>query len=38
MGGARIAYLIIYEIHETRDGIIVLGVFHGAQDWQERLK
>jgi toxin ParE1/3/4 len=31
-------YLIIYEIHETRDEITVLGVFHGAQDWQERLK
>ena len=34
----RSPYLIIYEIDDARDEIIVLGVFHGAQDWQSELK
>jgi toxin ParE1/3/4 len=25
-------YIIVYEVHENRDELVVLGVFHGAQD------
>jgi toxin ParE1/3/4 len=30
------SYVIIYEIHEEREEVVVLGVFHGAQD-RERM-
>ncbi len=31
-------YIIVYEADEAHDAIIVIGVFHGAQDWHERVK
>ncbi len=31
-------YLMIHEGDEARDEIVILGVFHGAQDWQSELK
>jgi addiction module RelE/StbE family toxin len=31
-------YLIVYEVDEPNAEIRVLGVFHGAQDWQEKSK
>jgi len=34
----RSPYLIIYEVDQAADEILVIGVFHGAQDWQENLK
>ena len=34
----RSPYLIVYEVDEARGEIVVIGAFHGAQDWQERLK
>lgn len=33
----RLPYIVVYEAHEVRDEIIVIAVFHGAQDWHERL-
>ena len=29
-------YIIVYEVHEERDEIVVLSVFHGAQDRDDR--
>jgi addiction module RelE/StbE family toxin len=34
----RLPYIVVYEVHEDRGGVIVVAVFHGAQDWEERLK
>jgi toxin ParE1/3/4 len=31
-------YLLVYEIVAEREEIWVLGVFHGAQNWQNRLE
>jgi toxin ParE1/3/4 len=31
-------YLIVYEVQDASNEIVILGVFHGAQNWQERLK
>lgn len=30
-------YILVYEIDDARGDITVLGVFHGAQDWPDRL-
>lgn len=32
----RLPYIAIYEIHAEREGIIVVGVVHGAQDREEQ--
>jgi len=33
MGGARVAYIIVYETGVADpDEVLILGVFHGAQD------
>jgi plasmid stabilization system protein ParE len=29
-------YVIVYRAEPSTDEIVVLGVFHGAQDWQNR--
>jgi plasmid stabilization system protein ParE len=29
-------YIIVYEVHEERDEIVVLSIFHGAQDREDR--
>lgn len=34
----RLPYIVVYEVHEDRGEVIVIAVFHGAQDWEERLK
>ncbi len=34
----RLPYIVVYEVHEQRDEVIIAAVFHGAQDWEERLK
>jgi plasmid stabilization system protein ParE len=31
-------YLLVYEVDEANAEIVVLAVFHGAQDWQNRVK
>jgi toxin ParE1/3/4 len=33
----RLPYVVIYEVHEERGEVIVIAVFHGAQDWETRL-
>ena len=30
-------YLVIYQFREAEEEILILGVFHGAQDWQSEL-
>jgi plasmid stabilization system protein ParE len=30
----RTPYIIVYQIDRGRQEIVVLGVFHGSQDWQ----
>ena len=34
----RLPYVVVYEVHEERGEVIVIAVFHGAQDWEARLK
>ena len=34
----RLPYIVVYEVDENRDEVIVIAVFHGAQDWEARLK
>jgi toxin ParE1/3/4 len=34
----RLPYIVVYEVHEDRDEVVVIAVFHGAQDWETRLK
>jgi plasmid stabilization system protein ParE len=34
----RSPYLIVYEADHTRGEVIIVGVFHGAQDWEDRSK
>lgn len=34
----RLPYIVVYEVHEERSEVIVIAVFHGAQDWEARLK
>ena len=34
----RLPYIVVYEVHEDRDEVIVVAVFHGAQDWETQLK
>ena len=34
----RLPYIVVYEVHEERDVIVVIAVFHGPQDWDARLK
>jgi len=31
-------YLIVYQVDPINDEILVLAVFHGAQDWRSQLK
>jgi toxin ParE1/3/4 len=30
----RLPYIVVYEVNEARDEVIVIAVFHGAQDWR----
>src|SRR5688572_9138715 len=34
----RLPYIVVYEVHEDTGEVIVIAVFHGAQDWEARLK
>jgi toxin ParE1/3/4 len=34
----RLPYIVVYEVHEERGEVVVIAVFHGAQDWATRLK
>ena len=34
----RLPYIVVYEVLEDRGEVIVIAVFHGAQDWEARLK
>jgi addiction module RelE/StbE family toxin len=34
----RLPYIVIYEVSEASDEVIVIAVFHGAQDWERRLQ
>ena len=34
----RLPYIAVYEVHDERGEVIVIAVFHGAQDWEARLK
>jgi toxin ParE1/3/4 len=34
----RLPYMVVYEVDEDRNEVIVIAVFHGAQDWRARLK
>jgi toxin ParE1/3/4 len=34
----RLPYIVVYEVHEVRGEVVVIAVFHGAQDWETRLK
>jgi plasmid stabilization system protein ParE len=34
----RLPYIVVYEVHEDDGEVIVIAVFHGAQDWEARLK
>jgi toxin ParE1/3/4 len=33
----RLPYIVVYEVHEERAEVIVIAVFHGAQDLSARL-
>ena len=34
----RLPYIVVYEVHEERGEVIVIAVFHGAQDWRAKLE
>jgi plasmid stabilization system protein ParE len=34
----RLPHIVVYEVHEKRGEVVVFAVFHGAQDWETRLK
>ena len=34
----RLPYIVVYEVMEDRGEVVVIAVFHGAQDWEARLK
>jgi plasmid stabilization system protein ParE len=34
----RLPYIVVYEIDHVANEVIVIAVFHGAQDWEARLK
>ena len=34
----RLPYIVVYEVLVARGEVIVIAVFHGAQDWEARLK
>jgi plasmid stabilization system protein ParE len=34
----RLPYVVVYEVLEEHGEVIVIAVFHGAQDWEARLK
>jgi addiction module RelE/StbE family toxin len=34
----RLPYIVVYEVHEASDEVIVIAVFHGAQDWPDKLR
>ena len=34
----RLPYIVVYEVHEDTGEVIVIAAFHGAQDWEARLK
>jgi addiction module RelE/StbE family toxin len=34
----RLPYIAVYEVHEERGEVIVIAVFHGARDWEARVK
>jgi toxin ParE1/3/4 len=34
----RLPYIVVYEVHEDHDELIVIAVFHGAQDWDAMLR
>ena len=34
----RLPYIAVYEVHDDRGEVIVIAVFHGAQDWETQLK
>lgn len=34
----RLPYIVVYEVDNERGEVTVVAVFHGAQDWEVRLK
>ena len=34
----RLPYIVVYEVHGDWREVLVIAVFHGAQDWERRLK
>ncbi len=34
----RLPYIVVYEVAHDRGEVIVVAVFHGAQDWEARLR
>jgi toxin ParE1/3/4 len=34
----RLPYIVVYEVNEGQGEVVVVAVFHGAQDWETRLK
>ena len=34
----RLPYIVVYEVHGDSREVLVIAVFHGAQDWETRLK
>ena len=32
----RLPYIVVYEVHDTTDELVVIAVFHGAQDREPR--
>lgn len=33
----RLPYIVVYEVSDERSEVVVIGVFHGAQNWPDRL-
>lgn len=34
----RLPYIVVYELNVEEGEVVVIAVFHGAQDWPERLR
>lgn len=33
----RLPYIVVYEVSDERSEVVVIGVFHGAQNWPQRV-
>lgn len=34
----QLPYIVVYEVDQDTNEVVVIAVFHGAQDWEARLK